>query len=229
MTSKNDTFENVEEKWSGFEIYATEHKKTISIISIIVVLLVAGFVTFKYWYIPSQEQDAETAMTRAQNYFAADSVNKAIKGDGVTLGFQDIADQYGWTPAGQLANYYLGLCYYEKKDYQQAVDNFEKFNAHDILVSANAAGVEGDAEMQLNNTDKAIEYYLEAVKRSNNDYTAPMYLKKAAQAYEVKGDYTNALNIYQSIKTQYYTYAEVTDIDKYIARASAKTGKAIEN
>ena len=225
MAQKNDTFTNVEQRWNRLEDYFDEHKKTVSAVSIIVVLLVAGFVTFKYWYIPSQEQDAEMAMTRAQNYFAADSVNKAIKGDGANLGFQDIADQYGWTPAGHAANYYLGLCYYQKKDYQQAIDNLEKFNAHDVLVSANAAGVEGDAEMQLNNTDKAIEYYMEAVKRSDNDYTAPMYLKKAAQAYEIKGDYTNALNIYQTIKTQYYNYAEANDIDKYIARAEVKTSK----
>lgn len=222
MAQKNNS---LEERWSRLEDYLDEHKKTATTISVIVALIVAGFIAFKYWYIPSQEQDAEMAMVRAQEYFAADSVNKAIKGDGANLGFQDIAAQYDWTPAGQLANYYLGLCYYQKKDYQQAIDNLEKFDAHDILVSANAAGVEGDAEMQLNNTDKAIEYYLEAVKRSDNDYTAPMYLKDAAEAYEIKGDYANALNLYQTIKTQYYTYAEANDIDKYIARAEAKTGK----
>lgn len=225
MAQKNNSIMNLEERWGRLEDYLDDHKKTVTTISVIFVLMVAGFVTFKYWYIPSQEQDAEMAMSRAQNYFAADSINKAIKGDGANLGFQDIADQYGLTPAGQLANYYLGLCYYEKKDYQQAIDNLEKFNAHDVMISANAAGVEGDAEMQLNNSDKAIEYYMEAVKRSDNDYTAPIYLKRAAQAYEIKGDYANALNLYQTIKTQYYNYAEANDIDKYIARAQAKTSK----
>jgi len=215
----------LEERWNHMENYVELHKKTVTIVSIAVAVLIAGFVTFKYWYIPSQEEDAEMAMRQAQNYFASDSVTKAIKGDGANLGFQDIADQYGWTPAGRLANYYLGLCYYQKRDYQAAIDNLEKFNAHDILVSANAAGVEGDAEMQLNDADKAIEYYMEAVKRSGNDYTAPMYLKKVAQAYETKGDYTNALTTYQTIKTQYYSYAEANDIDKYIARAEAKTAK----
>lgn len=222
MAQKNNS---LEERWNRLEDYMEDHKKTVTTVSVIVVLLIAGFVTFKYWYIPSQEQDAEVAMSRAQSYFAADSINKAIKGDGANLGFQDIADQYSWTPAGQLANYYLGLCYYQKKDYQQAIDNLEKFNAHDVLVSANSVGVEGDAEMQLNNTDKAIEYYLEAAKRSDNDYTAPTYLKDAARAYEVKGDYANALNLYQTIKTQYYNYAVANDIDKYIARAEAKTTK----
>jgi tetratricopeptide (TPR) repeat protein len=225
MAQKNDPLLNVEQRWDRIQNYFEDNKKTVSIVSIVVTLLIAGFVTYKYWYVPSQEADAEMAMRRAQNYFAADSVNRAIKGDGGNIGFQDIADQYGATPAGHLANYYLGLCYYQKGSYQQAIDYLEKFNAHDVLVSANAAGVEGDAEMQLNNTDKAIEYYMEAVKRSDNDYTAPMYLKKVAQAYEVKGDYTNALSTYQTIKTQYFNFSEANDIDKYIARAQAKTSK----
>lgn len=225
MAQKNDPLMNIEQRWDRIQNYLDDNKKLITTLSIAITLIIGGFVTFKYWYIPSQEQDAEMAMRRAQNYFAADSVNKAIKGDGANLGFQDIADQYSWTAAGHLANYYLGLCYYQERNYQLAIDNLEKFNAHDVLVSANAKGVEGDAEMQLNNTDKAIEDYMEAVKRSDNDFTAPMYLKKAAQAYEVKGDYTNALSTYQTIKTQYYNFAEANDLDKYIARAQAKTGK----
>ena len=225
MAQKNDPLLNVEQRWDRVQNYLDDNKKMISVLSIALTLLIGGFVTFKYWYIPSQEQDAEMAMRTAQRYFADDSVNKAIKGDGANLGFQDIADQYGWTPAGHLANYYLGLSYYYKRDYQQAIDNLEKFNAHDVLVSANAAGVEGDAYMQLNNTDKAIEYYMEAVKRSDNDYTAPTFMKKAAQAYETKGDYANALTIYQNILTKYYNFAEANDIDKYIARAEAKTSK----
>jgi tetratricopeptide (TPR) repeat protein len=225
MAHKNDPLLNVEQRWDRVQNYLDDNKKTVSVVSIVVTLLVAGFVTFRYWYIPSQELDAEMAMRTAQRYFAADSANKAIKGDGANLGFQDIADQYSWTPAGKLANYYLGLCYYQKGNYQQAIDDLEKFDAHDVLVSANAVGVEGDAEMQLNNTDKAIEYYMEAVKRSDNDYTAPMFMKKAAQAYEVKGDFANALNLYQTIKTKYFNFSEANDIDKYIARAQVKTAK----
>jgi tetratricopeptide (TPR) repeat protein len=226
MAQKNDGFAGLEKRWGHLEDYFEENKKVATTLSVIVVLIIAGFVTFKYWYIPSQEQDAEMAMTRAQNYFAANSANKAIKGDGAGLGFQDIADQYSWAPAGKLANYYLGLSYYQKKDYQQAIDNLDKFDANDILISANAIGVKGDAEMQLNNVDKAIEYYLEAAKKSANDYTSPLYLKNAAQAYEVKGDYADALNIYQTIKTQYYDYAQANGIDRYIARAQAKAGKS---
>src|SRR6202012_2144086 len=123
MAHKNTGSMDIEERWERLEDYFNEHKKVATTISVIVVLIIAGFTTFKYWYIPSQEQDAEMAMSRAQNFFAADSANRAIKGDAGGLGFQDIADQYNWAPAGQLANYYLGVSYYEKRDYQKAIDN----------------------------------------------------------------------------------------------------------
>ncbi len=225
MANKNNSVLSVSERWERIENYMEDNKKVMTIALTVVALVVGGYVTFKYWYLPSQETDAEMAMRRAQNYFAADSVNRAIKGDGANLGFKDISEQYSWTPAGKLANYYLGLCYYQQGKYQDAIDNLDKFNAHDVLVSANAAGVQGDAEMQLNNTDKALEYYMEAVKRSDNQYTAPMYMKKAAQVYEIKGDWANALNMYQTIRTKYFNYAEANDIDKYIARAQVKAGK----
>jgi tetratricopeptide (TPR) repeat protein len=163
-------------------------------------------------------------MYPAQRYFSVDSVNKAINGDATCLGFQAIADQYSWTPAGHLANYYLGICYYQKKDYQKALDYLEKFDAGDVLVSPNAAGVMGDAEMQLNHPDKALDYYLVAVKRNDNNLTTPLYLKKAGFVSELQGNYAQAVTLYERIKTEYNTSTEAQDIDKYIYRAKAKGG-----
>jgi tetratricopeptide (TPR) repeat protein len=221
---KDDVIIDVEERWERIENYFIDNKKPVSIIGTIIVVLVLGFVGVKYWYIPGQEQDAEMAIYHAQAYFAEDSINKAIKGDASNLGFESIADQYSWTPAGRLANYYLGLCYYARKEYQKSLDYLEKFDAGDILVSPNAAGVMGDDEMQLGNKDKALEYYLEAVKRSDNKLTAPLYLKKAAFVSEQTNNYAQAVALYERIKTEYYTSQEAQDIDKYIYRAKAKGG-----
>jgi tetratricopeptide (TPR) repeat protein len=113
-----------------------------------------------------------------------------------------------------------------KKDYQKSLEYLEKFNAGDVLVSPMAAGVMGDDEMQLGQADKALEYYMTAVKRNDNSYTAPLFLKKAALACETKGDWAQATTLYQTVKTQYYTSQEAQDIDKYIARAKAKAGTA---
>jgi tetratricopeptide (TPR) repeat protein len=225
----NDVMLEVEEKWSRVEDYIQENKKSLSTIGTIVVVLILAFVAFNWWYLPGQEQDAEAAIVHAQRYFSEDSINKAINGDAGSLGFEAIADQYSMTKAGKLANYYLGLCYYMKKDYNKSLEYLEKFNAKDVLVSPMAAGVMGDDEMQLNQTDKALEYYMTAVKRSDNEYTAPIFLKKAALACEIKGDWAQATTLYETVKTQYHASQQAQDIDKYIARAKAKAGTATTN
>ena len=128
------------ERWANIENYFQQNKKRVSTITTIALIVIAGFVGFKYWYLPGQEQDAQNAIIHAQRYFSMDSINKAINGDRSNPGFEQIADQYGMTKAGKLANYYLGLCYYEKKEYQKSIDCLEKFNAGDVLISPMAAG-----------------------------------------------------------------------------------------
>lgn len=215
---------SAEERWERIEDYFIHNKKRVTTIATVILIVVAGAAGFFFWYLPGQEEEAETSMYKAQTYFNIDSINMAINGNASFMGFQSIADQYGMTKAGHLANYYLGLCYYDKKDYQKALDCLEKFNAGDVMVSPNAAGVMGDAEMQLNQPDKALEYYLNAIKRNDNNFTTPLYLKKAAMVCEMKGDFAQAADLYQRIKTEYHSSSQATDIDKYIYRAKAKGG-----
>lgn len=216
----NDVMLNVEEKWSNVETYFQKNKKRVSTIATIVVIAIAGYIGYMFWYMPGQEQEAEVAIFPAQRLFDMDSINKAIPL------FEQIADDYGSTKVGHTANYYLGVCYFQKKDYQKAIDYLGKFNAGDVMVSPLAAGLMGDAEMQLGHKDEALEDYLTAVKRSDNQLTAPLFLKKAAFTCEQKGDYSQALSLYENIKTQYHSSQEANDIDKYIARAKAKSGTA---
>jgi tetratricopeptide (TPR) repeat protein len=217
---KQDVLLQVEERWSNVESFFHQNKKRISTISTVVLIAIAGFVAYTYWYMPGQEKEAEVAIAPAQRLFDMDSINKALPM------FQQIVDDYGSTKVGHTADYYLGVCYFQKKDYQKAIDNLSKFDAGDVIVSPLAAGLMGDAEMQLGHNDQALEDYLTAVKRNDNQLTTPIFLMKAALVCEQKGDYNQALSLYQNIKTQYHTSQEAQNIDKYIARAQAKVGTA---
>ena len=72
--------------------------------------------------------------------------------------------------------------------------------------------------MELNKVDEAIKFYLKAADKSNNDFTTPMFLKKAGFAYEQKANYTEALATYERLKTEFGKSTEARDIEKYIAR-----------
>jgi len=223
MADENkDVLLGVEERWSNIQDYFRANQKRVTTVVTVILIAIAGYAGFKFWYLPGQEEEAELAIYPAQRMFGIDSIRQA------TAMFEQIADEYGMTKAGHTANYYLGICYYRTHNYDKAIECLEKFDAGDVMVTPMAAGIMGDAEMQLGHSDLALEDYLKAVKRSANDLTTPLYLKKAAMACELKGDYAQALSLYQSIKTQYHNSQEAGDIDKYIARAQAKSGSSAQ-
>jgi tetratricopeptide (TPR) repeat protein len=212
---------NVEEAFSKTELYIEQNKKSLSIIALVVVALVGGYFAYKYWYVAGEETKARSEMFKAEAYFEKDSLDKAINGDGNALGFSQIVDEYSITPSGNLAEYYLGICYLKKGQFEDAIQHLEDFDSKDQIVAPVATGAIGDAKLELGNVDEAISYYIKAAEQSSNKFTTPIYLKKAALANEDKGDYTAAVKLYERIKNEYSETSEGREIEKYIAHAKA--------
>ena len=214
---------NVEEAFSKTELYIENNKKSLSIIAIVIVGLIGGYFAYKYWYVAGEETKARAEMFKAEAFFEKDSLDKAINGDVATgsLGFAQIADDYGITPSGNLAEYYLGISYLKKGQYQEAIDHLEDFNSKDQIVAPIATGAIGDAKLELGLADEAITYYIKAAEQTSNKFTTPIYLKKAALANEEKGAYADAVKLYERIKNEFSETQEGREIEKYIARAKA--------
>lgn len=214
---------NVEEAFSKTELYIEQNKKSLSIIAIVIVALIGGYFAYKNWYVAGEEVKARVEMFKAEALFAQDSLDKAINGDlkTGTIGFSQIVEDYGITASGNLAEYYLGICYLKKGQYEEAIKHLEEFNSKDLIVAPIATGAIGDANMELGKTDEAITYYLKAAEQSNNKFTTPIYLKKAAMANEEKKNYADAVKLYERIKNEFAESDEGRDIEKYLARAKA--------
>ena len=75
--------------------------------------------------------------------------------------------------------------------------------------------------MELGQVDEAIEEYLEAANDKPNKFTSPIYLMKAGQALEGKGNYAEAVKIYERVEKEYPTTNEGRNAEKYKARAQA--------
>ena len=58
-------------------------------------------------------------MYQAERYLEMDSLKLALNGDGNYLGFLDIAKDYKFTTAGNLAKYSAGICYLHLGDYEK--------------------------------------------------------------------------------------------------------------
>lgn len=219
--SQQDQFESVENALSKTEHYIEQNQKSLTIIVLAIIVIIGGYLGYKRFVVAPQEKEAQSQMWMAEQYFARDSFNLAIHGDGNYLGFLDIADEYSITKSANLANYYIGISYLHLGEYEQAIEYLKKFESDDKMVAPIAFGAMGDAYMELNNPDEALKFYNKAVSKSENEFTTPIYLMKVGFVHEQNKDYKKALETYQSIKKQFPESAEGRQIDKYIARVEA--------
>ena len=214
-----DQFAQIEETLSKTEQYIENNQENLVKIVVGAVVIIAVFMGYQKFYIAPMEQEAQVDMFMAELYFQKDSFNLALNGDGQYLGFLDIADEYGITKAGKLANYYAGLSYLNTGEFENAIEYLDNFSSDDIVLSSLALGCIGDAYMELEDADNALSYYEDAASYSDNEFTTPRYMLKQAIIHESNGDYADALALYKGIEADYKSSREGNGIEKYIARA----------
>ena len=213
--------ENIEETLTKTEQFIVSNQKTLSIVVGVVIVTLLGYFGYQKYFIEPKTMEAHEQMFVAQRFFESDSLDKALYGDGNSLGFIDIIDEYGSTQPGKLANYYAGMSFLKKGDFEQAISYLESFDSDATIVGPLATGAIGDAYLELGDSDKAASYYVDAANQNQNDFTTPLFLLKAGQIYELMGEYENALKVYSRIKDEYSKSNEARTIDKNIGRATA--------
>jgi tetratricopeptide (TPR) repeat protein len=212
--------ENIEGTLTKTEQFIIGNQKTISIVVGIIVVIILGFFGYQRYIVQPKTKEAQNQMYVAQRFFEADSIDKALYGDGNSLGFVDLADEYGNTKPGNLANYYAGICFLKKGNYQQAIDYLKNFSDESKMVGPMATGAIGDAYLELGDKEKAAAYYLQAANQDNNEMTSPLFLYKAGEVNELLGDYNAAIDVYNRIKKDFPKSTVARTIDKNIGRAT---------
>lgn len=224
-TAGEDRMVAVEEALGKTEQFVEKNQKLLmyAIMGIIIVVLV--YFGYQKFYISPMDKNAQDQIFMAQKYFEMDSLNRALYGDGNALGFLDIIDDYGRTKTGNLAKYYAGICYLRMGNFEEAIDYLESHDPVDQNIGPMALGAIGDAYMELNEPDRAVDYYLEAANDVDNDFTSPMFLYKAGMTYEMLGAYEDAYDAYNRIFMEYYKSVEARSIERNIARMKAMMEK----
>lgn len=216
--SDQDQFESVENALSKTEHYIEENQKSLTIIILAIIIIVGGYLGYKKLIVAPKEKEASAQMWMAEQYFAKDSFNLALKGDGNYLGFLSIIDDYSITKSANLAHYYSGICYLHMGDYKNAIDYLKKFESKDKMIAPIAMGSIGDAYMELGEIDEALSFYKKAANNFTNNFTTPLYLQKAGFAFEQLGKYNDALEVYKRIESEFPNSTEGRQIEKFIAQ-----------
>ncbi len=214
--------EAVEGALSKTEQFIENNQNRIFWIVGVIVVIAAGYIGYTRFIMEPREQSARAEIYMAERYFEKDSLEKALYGDGMYLGFKDIISEYRFTKTANLARYYAGISYFRLGYYEDAIDHLKSYRKRDQILGALAYGAIGDAYVELGQKDNALRYYRRAYRHEPNKFTTPIFLFKAAQVNEYKEDYDKALELYKKIRDEYHDSREARDIEKYISRAKAK-------
>lgn len=217
---KHELLENPEalkERLEGAEHWLERNPKIVVGIAAVILIVVGGYFAFNY-YKKSQDVLAQNEMFQAVYYFEADSLDKALNGDGNNRGFLEITEEYGITDAGNLANYYAGVAYLKQNKYELARIYLSDFSSDDLLIQARAYSLIGDAYMEEDKFDDAAKFYSKAANYKPNKHFSPAYLMKEALAYEKLKQNDKAIEAYDKIIDQYWESAEFQNARKFKAR-----------
>jgi tetratricopeptide (TPR) repeat protein len=223
MAKKVDKTEDkivaVEEALSKTEHFIEQNQKTLSVVIGVIILVILGYFGYQKFYVAPLEKEARSQMFMAEINFSQDSLDLALNGDGNYLGFLDIIDEFGSSKPAKLANYYAGICFLKKGEFEDAIDYLEDFTIDDKVIAPMATGAIGDAYLELKNYEKAADYYLEAADKYENSFTTPIFLLKAGKTFELQQEFAKAASTYERILNEYKLSMEARNIEKDIARA----------
>ncbi len=202
--------------------FLENNQKTILLVVGLLVGIAAAIFLFNKFVTEPKQAEASEMMWKAQQMFERDSFSLALSNPAPGyLGFLDIADEYGSTPAGNLANYYAGISYLQLGQYDAAIDYLKSFDEDGTILPATKNGAIGDAYAQKGDLEAAEGYYQSAASDAGaNSLVAPYYLFKLGMLRERQGNPAAANELYKRIQTEFPNSNQAQDIQKFLMRTA---------
>lgn len=223
-----NVFKSLDDGSSKTQVWVEKNQnKILTIVGLVVIVLASYYAYTNFVIEPNEINAANEIYFSQQKYEEAltsenDSIfDIALNGENDNLGFIELADRFSGTKAGNLANYYMGMIYLKKNDYQNAIKYLSNFKSNDIMLSSISVGSIGDAFSELNQYEEAYEFYTKAHEVSENNYTTPIYLFKSAIVALELGKFSSAFDNFTKIKFEYSESLQAKNIDVYISKAEA--------
>jgi len=199
----------------------TKYGRIVLIACGAVILLGGGWLAYKYFIKAPKELKGAEASWKAEDYFASDSLAKALNGDGQAAGFDKVASQYSGTDAGNLAHYYAGATALKTGDFNKAIKHLKEFSTTSKPVQARAYKLLADAYASAGKNADALDYYKKAAHEFEKDpISSAEYLFYAAYfADRVLNDKKQSVELFKELKKKYSNSQFGFEAEKYLAQS----------
>ncbi|MGA9117622.1 MAG: tetratricopeptide repeat protein [Bacteroidota bacterium] len=170
----------------------------------------------------SGNEKAMTALGKVYPLYDAGQFQQAV--DGVPerniQGLASIVDNYGSTPSGELARFYLAGCYFQLGRYDEALEHFEDCSPEgDFLEASRLAGMGACREARGEHAEAA-SLFEKASGLDRKAAAAPENLFHAARNLGLAGEKERAIELYTRLKKEYPASVYAREVDRAIAGLS---------
>lgn len=210
--------DQINEQLTGIEQRVENNQKIIMWACIIVAAVACAVLLYIYGIRKPGIESANNAIGQADITLATGNDSLALQQ------YQQVADEYGYDAANR-ANLNAAILYYQKGDWQKALDYVKNYSSSDDVIGASAKALEGDCYVNLGELEKAVKCFASAAKISDkNPLYTPLFLMKEATVQRELKNYAAEAALYQEILDNYPEYQAATqiDVEKYLARAKAQ-------
>ncbi len=213
-TTKSDFF--TEFFFQATDFFEKNRTAVLSALGAILLAIVGAF----FWNREqvSKNQEATGKLEVVIKRYEAGNYSGAIEGDSTTTGLKDIAKTYSGTPSGEQAKLYLANAYFQLRNYDEAQKAFESISSSAPLVKGAALAGEAACYEQKKEYKKAAQLFRRASEIVRNDAIAPIYLESAGRNFELAGEKSDALAVYEKLKKDYPQAAAARNAEQIIAR-----------
>jgi len=202
---KEDLEQDILIEYSSRFMYYYENNKATVIGGAIGLVLVAGLIIGYFVYSGQQEQEAQNLLGIAEEQLMQGDYQTALYGNeqDFTLGFEQIANNYPNTNAGNLATYYAAVSDFELGNYESALQRMHNFDVPDGIMGVAPLSLHAIILSELDRYEEAAEKYIDAADWNENPSTTPYNLMEAAIAFNEAGNTDRAITVVDRVLEEY--------------------------
>ena len=158
------------ENFNRLNAFYAENKSTVISVLVALVLVIGGFFGWKA-YSENQETEAQNYLAVAETFYTNGEYESALYGDDASLsyGFDQIADEYPLTKAGNMANYYAAVSSYELGDVETALTYIIEFDVPEGILGVGPLTFHAKLLLANGSHEAAAQKFVEAANWSKND------------------------------------------------------------